>query len=585
MLMGVVLVVTALLLSNLTPALAGIEEPTAPPEEVYPTVTPGGPTLTPSSEISPRQEKPIVPDNPDMADRGSLTWWGVCMACHGDKGQGLTLEWRITAFGEDFNCWQSKCHAANHPPQGFVFPKEVPPAMGEGTLRRFVTAAELQRYLKTRMPWWAQGSLSQEQAWELTAFLLRQDGYLERGKDLDIEHAELLPVHLSVRDIDGERTWQWVLVGVLSLAIFGMVGTKMYLNLHPVVEIKTPAARSSFFYHLHPPTIPVLQARWRYTLGAGGVALFLFLLLGLTGILEMFFYIPTPEMAGLSIQEITFSVSFGNLVRSVHFWAAQALVVVVMIHLLRVVLTGAFVQPRRFNYLLGLGLLLIVLFLDFTGYVLRWDEGIRWALMVGTNLLKTIPLVGKGLHDFVVGGESPGAVTLNRFYAWHILGLALIGTLLIGWHIFRVRRDGGISAPPPDLRKNHNRIPRHELLRREVLAMLVTGVLLVLVSAVFRPPLAPPISDPPLELVESVRAPWFFLWIQQLLRHGNAFWMGVGVPLGALGLLISLPYLFRFIPAEQRGRWLPKAGREAQLLAIAIVLGWLVLTALELIEK
>jgi len=444
------------------------------------------------------------------------------------------------------------------------------------------------------MPWWKPGSLSEDEAWQLTAYLLRSNSLLPVGEELAIDQANFLAVHLPVRQVQDERGWQIILVGTLSLAavglyslgkrtLIGRVNGSISNQNEGSARLKQPA-RPSFFHHLHPPSIPLPQARWRYTLGAGGLAVFFSLVVVVTGILEMFFYIPTPEQAGSSIQVISYSIPYGMLVRGLHFWAAQALVVVAVIHLLRVVLTGAFMPPRRFNYLLGLGLLVIILFLDFTGYVLRWDEGIRWALMVGTNLLKTIPVVGLALYGFVVGGEAPGLATLNRFYAWHIFGLTLFLIAVGVWHLFRVRRDGGIATPSPELRSDSRRITRDELVRREVLAMALATGGLILAATLFMPPIAPPISDPPTILTEEVRAPWFFLWIQQLLRHGGAFWMGVGIPLGALVILILLPYINKPVPDDQRGRWLPRAGRLAQIIAIGVVLAWLALTVLEMLE-
>jgi quinol-cytochrome oxidoreductase complex cytochrome b subunit len=554
-----------------------------PEEPVDPNAPGTGDDQSPSAQISPRLDKPILPENPALADLGHQTWWGVCMACHGDAGQGLTDEWRSTAFGEDQNCWNLKCHGKGHPAVGFELPRLVPPAIGPGTLKRFVTADELHQYLYEKMPWWDPGSLSSQQAWELTAFILQRDGVLAKGQELDIENASLLPVHLPIRDTSDERGWQMVLFGGLALASVGLIALR---TLMPARQPNgTTGSRPTFFHHLHPPTIPLPQARWRYTLGAGGLAVFLSLILIVTGILEMYFYVPTPSEAATSIQTITYLVPYGALVRGLHFWAAQALVIVAVIHLLRVVLTGSFVLPRRFNYLIGLALLVLVLFLDFTGYVLRWDEGIRWALMVGTNLLKTIPVIGQGLYSFVVGGDHPGAAALNRFYAWHIFGLTLILIVLGAWHIFRVRRDGGISAPPPELRSDSRRISRSELVRREVLAMVVFSAALVLVAALIPAPIEQPILDTPTSIAEEVQAPWFFLWIQQLLRHGDAFWMGVALPLGLLAVLIAIPYVYAKIPGEQRGRWLPRAAIPAALIVIAVVLSWLLLTLLEYFQR
>ena len=257
--------------------------------------------------------------------------------------------------------------------------------------------------------------------------------------------------------------------------------------------------------------------------------------------------------------------------------------------MLRVVFTGAYVLPRRFNFLLGIGLLVLVLLLDFTGYVLRWDEGIRWALMVGTNLLKTVPVVGEGLYGFVVGGDQPGPATLIRFYAWHIFGLTLILVFVLTWHLFRVRRDGGIAVPPPaervtaDETPGPRRITRQELGRREGLAMLITGGLLLLAAVFFAAPLEAPIQDASISLSEP-RAPWFFLWVQYMLRYGDAFIMGILIPLGALTLVSLLPYVLPHIPEHQRGRWLPLAGWPARLIVGLMVIAWLLFTLLEAIQ-
>lgn len=541
---------------------------------------PGEPESDPAS-IDSRLAKPVLPDQPNMADHGAVKYWGVCLACHGDVGQGLTDEWREAGFGEDMNCWQSKCHSPNHPPQGFEIPRYAPAIVGPGTLQRFTTANELRDYLYEKMPWWDPGALTEDESWNLTAFLLRENGVLPKETRFNIAEAALSPVHVPIRDAQAsERAGGLTLAALLGLAVLVTVAGSRFSNDTPI-----PGTRPSFFDHLHPPSIPLQQARWRYTLGAGGLSVFLVLILLITGTLEMFFYIPTPEQAGPSIQAITFSVPFGALIRGLHFWAAQALIIVAGIHLLRVVFTGSFVPPRRFNYLLGMLLFVLLLFFNFTGYVLRWDEGIRWALLVGTNLLKTIPFVGEQLYGFVVGGSQPGPATLTRFYAWHIFGLTLVSAVLIGWHIFRVRRDGGISAPPPELRFEPRRLPRFELVRREVLAMLVALFALILIGQLIPPPLKAPIveasaSSPLLD----VNAPWFFLWVQQLLRFGDAFWMGIVIPLAALAVLAAIPYIFPSIPDEQKGSWFPRAGRVAQVIVAAMSLGWLALTILELVR-
>ena len=341
--------------------------------------------------------------------------------------------------------------------------------------------------------------------------------------------------------------------------------------------------RPSFFHHLHPPTIPAAQARLRYTLGAGGIAIFLTLVLGVTGVLEMFYYIPNPQEAALSVQIITYHVPFGGFVRNLHYWSAQLLLLVSAIHLLRVVFTASYRQPRRFNYLLGLGLFILAIMLDFTGYILRWDQGICWPLVTGTNLIKTIPWVGGFLYRVAVGGGNACSTALTRFYTWHIFALIIPAVILLVWHAFRVRRDGGIAVPPAGLRTDYTRISRFELVNREVAAMLLVGVILILLASFFPAPIAPAMTGKPGQ-VEDARAPWFFLWVQQLLKWGDPFIFGVLIPLVILILLALIPYLFPKPAETDLGRWFPKSNRLAQAVFGFLAIGMIGLTLLALIS-
>ena len=342
--------------------------------------------------------------------------------------------------------------------------------------------------------------------------------------------------------------------------------------------------RPSFYDHLHPPTIPAPQARLRYTLAAGGLAVFLTLVVGFTGILVTFYYLPTPDQAAKSVQQLAFLVPFGWLARNLHYWSAQLLVLVAALHLLRVVFTGAYKPPRRFNYLLGLALLVVCIFMDFTGYVLRWDEGVHWALVAGTNLVRSIPLIGGSLYAALVGGSQVGPSTLIRFYAWHLFGLTLVLLILLGWHIFRVRRDGGIAVPPPQEREDLSRISRKELARREGLAMLWAGSVLIGLAILVPAPLAPAIQTGAAVPSES-QAPWFFLWVQQLLRLGDPFIYGVLAPLGALLLLTLVPYITPHrLSSSELGLWFPRGGRNVQVLVAILSAAILLLTLLALVR-
>jgi len=335
--------------------------------------------------------------------------------------------------------------------------------------------------------------------------------------------------------------------------------------------------RPSFFHHLHPPTIPAAQSRWRYTLGAGGTAVFLMLILGITGILEMFYYVPNPAQAALSVQTLTYHVPFGGFIRNLHYWSAQLLLIVSAIHLLRVVFTAAYGHPRRFNYLIGLILFVLFILLDFTGYILRWDVDICYPLLTGTNLLKTIPLIGDSLHRIAIGGGEACTNGLLRMYVWHIFGLTLPVIILVAWHAFRVRRDGGIAVPPPQVRTDNARISRNELVRREVLAMFIVGIALILLSSFIPAPIAAAMTEGT-TLAGEAKAPWFFLWVQQMLKWGDPFIFGILVPLGILTLVALIPYIFRNPADSDIGTWFPKSNRLAQVVIIVIAVFIIILT-------
>lgn len=288
--------------------------------------------------------------------------------------------------------------------------------------------------------------------------------------------------------------------------------------------------RPNFYLHLHLPKIPKREGSFFYTFGLGGISIFLFLVLFFTGMLEVFYYIPSGAEANRSLQVITFLVPYGNLIRGLHFWAAQLLVGTSILHMLRVVLTGSYKAPRRSNWLLGSALLILTLFLNFTGYALRWDTDISWALLVGTNLLKLIPWVGDSIYTLTVGGNTIGDYTLVRLYGWHIYGLALVAVIIIVWHIFRVRRDGGISSLKEE--KPIARIRREQLVEKEVITMLAVSILLLTLAIFFPPGLQGPADFN--NIPDDATAPWFFVWVQVLLERGGALQMGVLVPLGLL---------------------------------------------------
>lgn len=138
-----------------------------------------------SPSIQDRLAPPPMGNPPTQVDKGHLVYYLVCMACHGDHGQGLTDEWRAQFGPQDMNCWQSKCHSFNHPPQGFQLVKTVPALIGPGTLSRFDNAQQLHDYIVKTMPWWKPGYLRADEFWQVTAFLMSEHGVLPKKAVLD----------------------------------------------------------------------------------------------------------------------------------------------------------------------------------------------------------------------------------------------------------------------------------------------------------------------------------------------------------------------------------------------------------------
>ena len=131
--------------------------------------------ITPTPTID-RLAQPTLPEQPSQADEGAQVYWLSCLPCHGDKGQGLTDEFRTTYPPEEQYCWERGCHGEVPYENGFKIPKAIPGVIGDGTLAKFTDAAQLNSYIRAAMPFWKPGSLTQEQAWQVTAFILRENG-------------------------------------------------------------------------------------------------------------------------------------------------------------------------------------------------------------------------------------------------------------------------------------------------------------------------------------------------------------------------------------------------------------------------
>ena len=206
------------------------------------------------------------------------------------------------------------------------------------------------------------------------------------------------------------------------------------------------AMTSNIFFHLHPVKVSRKSLRWSYSFGLGIISAILFGVLVWTGVLLMFYYVPSVERAYPTMKEIQLSVPLGEFTRNMHRWSAHAMVLVVILHMARVFYTGAYKPPREFNWNVGVALLLLTLGASFTGYLLPWDQLAYWAITVGTNIAGYAPVAGPVTREILLGGREVGQAALIRFYTLHIAVLPLVITLLISLHLWRVRKDGGLAA-------------------------------------------------------------------------------------------------------------------------------------------
>ena len=391
------------------------------------------------------------------------------------------------------------------------------------------------------------------------------------------------------------------------------------------------AVVSNFLFHWFPAKALKASLDWNYSLWLGTISAALFLLLILSGLPLLFLYIPSVERAYASVKDIEYVVTFGAWLRSVHRIAAHLMVAVVVLHLARVFLTGAYKnglgggQRREWNWVIGIGMLLLTLFLSFTGYLLPWDQLAYWAVTVGTNIASSVPLVGPRLRELLLGGRAIEQPTLIRFYVLHIVALpGLLGVLFV-YHMWRVRKDGGLAradreallekpvpTPPvatktytllgvasgtaPAIRASSierrdatvNSVP--DLTRRAAIVVLGTIALLSILAVFVRSPLEEPANA--LVTPNPAKAPWYFLWLQEIVTDttihigsftlNGAFLGGVVLPGLLMAVLIAWPWLDRSA-ARATGVWLARDRRVQNLLFLLLALGVIALTLIGLL--
>ncbi len=376
----------------------------------------------------------------------------------------------------------------------------------------------------------------------------------------------------------------------------------------PVTDKDRAAAMiSSFFLHLHPARVSRHVLRPTYTFALGLIAAILFVVLSVTGLALMLYYVPYPPEAYRSMKDLEFVVTFGIILRNMHRWSAHAMVAAVFLHMCRVFWTGSYKPPREFNWVIGVVLFLLTLALSFTGYLLPWDQLAYWAITVGTNIAAYAPLVGEQLKYLLLAGHVIGPMTLLRFYVLHCVVLPLAMLLLVSVHIWRVRKDGlsgaevhaqaveEVAGVFPASTKTYGlmaltrrpqvsveaRDPNDEvfawphLLYRELLVALAVIVALHVASLIFMAPLEE-MADPT-RTPNPAKAPWYFLGLQELV-HYSAFVGGVLVPTLVVVALFVLPYADR--GRAGAGRWFASERRIANVVFTALAIVAVALTVI-----
>ncbi|MEZ5307094.1 MAG: cytochrome b N-terminal domain-containing protein [Pyrinomonadaceae bacterium] len=397
------------------------------------------------------------------------------------------------------------------------------------------------------------------------------------------------------------------------------VWSSVFRNPLPHTDLgRSRTSFTNFFLHMHPVKVHKHTLKPFFTMGLGLMSFFLFLILVVTGVLLMFYYVPSTAQAYDRMLDLRGSVAFGVFLRNMHRWSAHGMVAVVFLHMCRVFFTGSYKKPREFNWVIGVVLFLLTLFLSFTGYLLPWDQLAFWAITVGTAIAGYAPVVGDQMRFLLLGDTTVGQEALLRFYVLHVAVLPLITTVLIGIHFWRIRKDGGLSRPDeadkvetaeavvplePALagagamaytasgdidfieKKKYGiqglvrgpftkvgNVPDNtvyswpNLLLAELFVFILTVLGILVMSYFFNAPLEEPVNvmHPP----NPAKAPWYFLGLQEMVSY-SAFWGGVGIPGIEVLILLLVPYLDR--GKEGVGKWFAKERLLANTLFMTFV--------------
>ena len=311
--------------------------------------------------------------------------------------------------------------------------------------------------------------------------------------------------------------------------------------------------------HLHPKRVSESAIQFNRTFGLGGMAALLIVVQLITGILLRFYYSPYPAEAYNSVMFLKTQVLFGQFVRNIHYWSGVFMLLIAFLHFLRVFLTGAYRDIRRLNWLFGLLLLLIIVLLNFTGYLLPWDQLAYWAITVSTNLISYFPLVGESLRTMIIRGNELNAETLQTFFTFHTALLPLLLLAFVLYHFWRVRKAGGILLPENNEETKMVEVYPNLVFKEFIVALVLIAVLFTF-GALFNAPLLEKAN--PAYSMNPTKAPWYFAGVQELLMHFHPFFAAFIIPLSVVIFLAWLPY-FKYEEAATGHWFISESGRKS----------------------